>query len=228
MDNHTTTYPAAGTTPTFADRLRHSKALIPTIAVLGVTALALAAALVVKNTEARPDDSLAMAPEAALVQQTPLTAQANAAGLGTPMPPVQRAPQNVARLSNPIVAQAPRAPVCGNCGTVESATAVQRAAPTSGIGAVAGGVVGGLLGNQVGGGNGRTAMTVLGAVGGGYAGNAIEKRTKTNTTYQMRVRMNDGSVRTFEQSQAVAAGSQVVVEGNSMRLAPRPVYDQRS
>lgn len=118
------------------------------------------------------------------------------------------------------MAHAARAPVCRNCGTVESVTPVQRSVPTSGVGAVAGGVVGGLLGNQVGGGNGRAAMTVLGAVGGGFAGNAIEKNMKTQTSYQMRIRMHDGSVRTVEQATAVGAGSPVLVERNSVRLAP--------
>jgi outer membrane lipoprotein SlyB len=84
---------------------------------------------------------------------------------------------------------------------------------------VAGGVLGGVLGNQVGGGNGRTAMTVLGAAGGAYAGNKVEQNIKKVTVYQMRVRMNDGSTRTIEQPSAVAVGSRVVVEGNSMRLA---------
>jgi outer membrane lipoprotein SlyB len=60
---------------------------------------------------------------------------------------------------------------------------------------------------------------VLGAAGGAYAGNAVEKNMKKVTVYQMRVRMNDGSVRTIEQPGAVAVGSRVVVEGNSMRLA---------
>ncbi|HWT72894.1 MAG TPA: hypothetical protein VN361_11975, partial [Oxalicibacterium sp.] len=46
-------------------------------------------------------------------------------------------------------------------------------------------------------GTGRTLATVAGAVGGGYAGNEIEKRTRTATTYQVRVRMGDGSLRTF-------------------------------
>ena len=34
------------------------------------------------------------------------------------------------------------------------------------IGTIAGGVAGGVVGNQFGGGNGKTALTVLGAVGG--------------------------------------------------------------
>jgi outer membrane lipoprotein SlyB len=87
--------------------------------------------------------------------------------------------------------------VCHSCGRVEAVHTVQSAAKPSGVGVVGGAVVGGLLGNQVGGGTGRTLATVAGAVGGGYAGNEIEKRTRTATTYQVRVRMGDGSLRTF-------------------------------
>ncbi len=79
-------------------------------------------------------------------------------------------------------------------------------------------MIGGLLGNQVGGGSGKTAATVLGAAGGAYAGNRVEKNMKKVTVYQMRVRMNDGSYRTIEQSNPVASGSRVVVEGNSLRV----------
>lgn len=50
--------------------------------------------------------------------------------------------------------------------------------PTSGIGIATGAVIGGLLGNQVGGGNGRTLATIAGAVGGGYFGNEVEKKTR--------------------------------------------------
>lgn len=89
------------------------------------------------------------------------------------------------------------AAACHSCGRVEAVHAVQTAAKPSGVGVVGGAVVGGLLGNQIGGGTGRTLATVAGAVGGGYAGNEIEKRTRTATTYQVRVRMGDGSLRTF-------------------------------
>ena len=68
--------------------------------------------------------------------------------------------------------------------------------PVSGVGAVAGGVVGGLLGHQVGGGNGKKAMTVIGAVGGGVAGHEIEKQARATTVYKVTVRMDDGSLRT--------------------------------
>lgn len=87
---------------------------------------------------------------------------------------------------------------CNNCGRVESVKTIQSAARPSGVGVGVGAVLGGLLGNQVGGGNGRTLATVAGAVGGGYAGNEVEKRSGGGTTsYQVRVRMDDGELQTF-------------------------------
>ena len=94
-----------------------------------------------------------------------------------------------------------RASACHQCGTVISAHTFQRpAAHGSGLGIATGAVAGGLLGNQVGGGNGRTLATVAGAVGGGYAGNVIEKRVRATTVTQVRVRMSNGSVRTFTEA----------------------------
>lgn len=112
------------------------------------------------------------------------------------------------------VAQAPQ--VCSTCGRVESVQAIPHAAKPSGLGVAAGAVLGGILGNQVGNGNGRTLATIAGAVGGGYAGNEVEKRSHTSTTYQVRVRMEDGSIRTFPYSQqpAWSVGDRVrVVDG---------------
>lgn len=86
---------------------------------------------------------------------------------------------------------------CRDCGVIESIRAVEVRGEGSGLGAVAGGVVGGILGNQVGGGSGRVAMTVVGAGAGAYAGNEIEKNLKRSARYQIRVRMDDGSSRTF-------------------------------
>ena len=212
--------PGAVVEPGLSDRLRHSKALIPTMAVMGVTVLALAAALVVNKSDAQPGGSAgysATAPSA--------PSKETLAAVRAPATALQRAP--VHAQADPKV-QAPRADSCATCGTVESAVAVERQGKvngvavgntTIGIGTVAGGVLGGVLGNQVGGGNGKTAMTVLGAAGGAYAGNTVEKNMKKVTRSPMRVRMNNGSVRTIEQSTPVAAGSSVMVEGNSLRLA---------
>jgi len=91
----------------------------------------------------------------------------------------------------------PAAATCSNCGTVQSMRAVQVAGQGTGLGAVGGGVVGGVVGNQIGGGSGRTVFTVLGAIGGAFAGNEVEKRARTSTQYELTVRMDDGSLRTF-------------------------------
>jgi len=127
-----------------------------------------------------------------------------------------------------------RAAVCHSCGTIESVQAVQEQGEGSGLGAVAGGLVGGLLGNQVGGGNGKKAMTVIGAVGGGLAGHEVEKRARSTTSYDVRVRMEDGSVRSFRRAEPMTAGTRVTVDGNSLRVsgnggsapaaAPRTIY----
>jgi uncharacterized protein YcfJ len=56
---------------------------------------------------------------------------------------------------------------------------VQRQAPVQDekrvAGTVLGGVAGGLLGSQIGGGSGKKVATVLGAAGGAYAGNQVQK-----------------------------------------------------
>ena len=140
----------------------------------------------------------------------PLLAAADVATAGSVMPAAF------------VVAQEP---VCRNCGVVQSVTVVQRQGRPRGIagtqvtpGMAIGGVVGGILGNQVGHGNGRAAATVIGAAGGAYAGNAIEKQRVRYTAYLMHIRMHDGSMRTIEQRNAIAKGTRVVVEGNTARL----------
>ncbi|MEY8688984.1 MAG: glycine zipper 2TM domain-containing protein, partial [Leptothrix sp. (in: b-proteobacteria)] len=110
---------------------------------------------------------------------------------------------------------------CHQCGTVESVQAVTHKGEGSGLGAVAGGVVGGALGSQVGKGDGRTAMTVLGAIGGGLAGNEVEKRAKSVTHYRVTLKMEDGSVQTIEQAQPPAVGQRVRVEGQTLQPLPR-------
>lgn len=107
--------------------------------------------------------------------------------------------QNYADNSRPVThAQA----ICDSCGVVESVRTVEHQAQQgSGLGAAAGAILGGVLGHQVGGGNGKQIATVAGAVGGGYAGNEIEKRNRTSNTYEVRVRMENGQTRTFTPSE---------------------------
>ena len=175
--------------------------------VLGLITVALAGALV-------------MRPAA-----TPEPPDAMLSSAGTPMievPPIP-APRAEPRAAAEAPWSAPggttRAVACATCGVVESVAAVQQQGQGSGVGVVAGGVVGGLLGHQFGGGKGKTAMTVLGAVGGGLAGNEIEKRARSQTVSDVTVRMDDGSTRTFRRADAPAVGSAVTVDGNSLRLS---------
>jgi outer membrane lipoprotein SlyB len=106
---------------------------------------------------------------------------------------------------------------CTSCGVIESVTPFQKKGEGTGIGAVAGGVIGGVVGNQVGGGNGKKAMTVLGAVGGGVAGHEIEKRQRSTTLYAVKVRMQDGSLRSVTQSTAPTVGQKVTLEGTQIK-----------
>ncbi len=165
-----------------------------------------------------------------VVKKAPPPAKTAAVAKPEPKPLVKAAPAVAvaspapAAIPAPVIAQTPTPvvvpkPICLQCGTVESATAIMRAAPVSGVGVVAGGVLGAVLGNQVGGGSGKTAATVLGAVGGGWAGNEIEKRVKKETVYEIKVRMENDSTRTFELAAPVSSGAKVTAEGNSLRLA---------
>ncbi|WP_305822719.1 glycine zipper 2TM domain-containing protein [Massilia brevitalea] len=89
---------------------------------------------------------------------------------------------------------------CGNCGNIESVRAIKQRAQGSGLGAAGGAVVGGLLGNQIGGGHGRQLATVAGAIGGAVVGNQVEGNMKASTSYEIQVRLDDGTLRTFHQS----------------------------
>lgn len=109
------------------------------------------------------------------------------------------------------------AAACATCGVVEAVTPVQKKGEGTGVGAVGGAVVGGLIGSQMGGGDGKKAMAVLGAVGGGMAGHEIEKRQRATTLYQVKVRMEDGTHRTVTQATAPAVGQKVTVEGTQLK-----------
>lgn len=89
---------------------------------------------------------------------------------------------------------------CANCGRVEAVRSVKTEGQGSGLGAAGGAVVGGLLGNQIGGGRGQDVMTVVGAIGGAVAGNQVEARVKSTQAYETTVRLNDGTLRTVQQS----------------------------
>ena len=124
--------------------------------------------------------------------------------------PVRQTPMAVTGRSR-IATSSPAS--CHDCGVIDSIRAVEVKGEGSGIGAVGGAVVGGVLGNQVGRGRGRTAATVVGAGAGAYAGHEIEKNMNKSVSYEVRVRMNDGTYRTIHESAqpAFAIGQKVRV-----------------
>jgi outer membrane lipoprotein SlyB len=93
----------------------------------------------------------------------------------------------------------PVKPLCYDCGVIEAVREIEKKGDGSGLGAVAGGVAGGVLGRQTGGGHGRDVMTVLGAIGGAVAGNAIEKNVKKVKSYEIAIRFEDGTSRLVTQ-----------------------------
>jgi outer membrane lipoprotein SlyB len=112
------------------------------------------------------------------------------------------------------------APACPECGTVTGIREINKPGSASGVGAVAGGVLGGVLGRSLGGSNHRTAGTLVGAAGGAFAGHMIEKRAKEGKTFEIGVRFDDGTSRTFNYDAIPAwqAGSRVKLVNGA--LAP--------
>jgi len=220
------------------------KALHPLIkiAAVSVTALSLAGVGVLtgilpapgQNKPAEtPSASMAaaepaLAAPAAPVAATPPAEAAAPAAASKPKESVKRAkPVHKEQPAAASVAQgetAPAkavAPVCKDCGVIESIMEVKKPGEGTGLGAVAGGVLGGLLGNQVGGGKGRTAMAVLGAAGGAYAGHQVEKNARSNMEYQITVRFDDGTTQRFTEANPPAwrQGDRVKVSDGILRSA---------
>ena len=118
-----------------------------------------------------------------------------------PRPVVRSEPPHVA--AHAAVAPPPPvvvAAICRECAVIEEVREVEKAGQASGAGAVGGAVVGGVIGHQVGGGRGKDIATILGALGGGLAGNQIEKNAKKTVEYQIVVRYEDGTKGLFTQA----------------------------
>ena len=170
--------------------------------------------------QAAPQQEAKPAPVKQAAKPAPARAPVHqATGSATHAPaPVEQVAQapTPSRTVTPI--ETTRAAICATCGTVQSVQEVKEKGQGTGIGAIGGAVVGGLLGNQVGGGNGKKVMTVVGAVGGGLAGHEAEKHVRATTAYDVQVRMEDGSVRTFRRTEPLNPGTRVFVEGNNLRV----------
>jgi len=113
-------------------------------------------------------------------------------------------------------------PPCPDCGVIEAVREVDVQGKGTGVGAVAGGVIGGVAGHQVGGGNAKTLMTVIGAVGGAIAGNELEKKQKTTKQWQVTVRLENGQeqVVTLAQQPPWRAGDHVRLVNGAIEPAP--------
>lgn len=155
-----------------------------------------------------------------------LAQPANMAPVTAPVEAPVRAPAKAPQMAaaparNTTTHTEPRqvAAICSHCGVVESTREITTAAQGSGVGAVGGAVVGGVLGHQVGGGRGRDVATVLGALGGAFAGNHIEGQVKASHSYEIVVRLDDGSTRTLRQSEQPGwqVGDRVKVVNGAVR-----------
>ena len=154
----------------------------------------------------------------------PVMVMARSATMPVPIPPmpVQPSASSVAAAPTPTLASIPE-PICQACGQVEAVTALERAGPTNGLGAAAGGVMGAIVGNEMGGEN-RIIGAVLGAVGGAFAGRALEQHSRTETLYQVQLRMEDGSSRTLQVGQAPSVGGKVTLEEFGLRTPDGILY----
>ncbi|CAM2189658.1 outer membrane lipoprotein SlyB [Paraburkholderia sacchari] len=147
----------------------------------------------------------------AVPQPAPVARQQPAAPAAPP-PQYAQQPQQYAQEARP------QQVACASCGVVEGISESRQEGHGTGIGAVGGAVAGGVVGNQFGAGNGRTAMTLLGALGGGLAGNSVEKHLRSTTSYSVRVRMDNGKTRyfTYHEAPPFQQGQRVRVEHGTL------------
>jgi len=108
-----------------------------------------------------------------------------------------------------------RDPVRVDYGTIE-AIEIYRASDNQPIntGSVLGGIAGGVIGHQIGRGGGKTAATVVGALGGPVIGNENDKKQVQSSRYRITVRLDSGSSLVVEDTHDVnlRVGDRVRVE----------------
>lgn len=162
----------------------------------------------VQTTETAPAAAASAAAAAAAPAETVVPAAAPAAAAAPAVKPAKlaraAAPRDGARKTAAAEGSAKTsvpapAAVCKDCGRIESIREIAHAGDASGLGAVAGGVVGAVLGNQVGGGRGKSAATLLGGIGGAVAGHQIEKSRQQKFSYEIVVRFDDGTSQVLTQ-----------------------------
>ena len=206
---------------------------------MALTIIALATTLVVKSNDAVPDNtSTPLAATTTDANGAPTTQSPSVAPTPAPAVVATQAPATpVHEAARPVHHTAPApvhnearnndnnepqrvasVPVCSTCGVIDGYSAVQVQGKNNGVGAVAGGLGGALVGSKIAGRSNHTLGGVIGAVGGGLLGNAIESHQRVTTVYDVRVRMNDGTVRTVRQATIPNVGAHVNVDGNTLHV----------
>lgn len=158
---------------------------------------------VVATTAAADPAAPAAAPTANVPPQPAAAAEKAEAPVPHPAPRHVSKPKARATLPPPEGAGVPpdyvpppaakAAPACTECGVIANIRQVTHEGQGSGLGAVGGALVGGAVANNIGQGSGRTLATIAGMVGGGLLGNKIEKHQRQTVSYQVSVRMEDGT-----------------------------------
>ncbi len=210
MDTTTPTTPAAQAAPAPA-AISRTKAWLVGGGLAGVALGSLATALALQGPGPAPSE-----PRETIVSTKSPTPRGAAAPVAPATPAPTRFAVHPTQPAPAAPAPASTRPACADCAVVQAVTAIERQGEATGLGAVGGAVAGGLLGNQMGGGSGKDAMTLIGAVGGGVAGHHMERRLRSSTEYRVRVTLADGRSRTLSHPTKLNPGEQVRVDGDRL------------
>ncbi len=78
---------------------------------------------------------------------------------------------------------------------MQSVREVEQKGDAKGVGAVGGGLAGAVLGHNIG--DHNKLVTILGAAGGAFVGNQVEKQARATKHWELTVRYDDGTTQTF-------------------------------
>ena len=154
-----------------------------------------------------------IAPNSVVTANMTVDGRVTSAVLGRPL---MTASAPVARIADAPVR------VCQNCGTIEAINVVEVKGEGGYLGTIGGGVLGALAGSQVGGGNGKTAAEIAGALGGAYVGRAIEGRSKQGNHYEVVIRLQNGASQTvtYPNEPGYRVGERVTVTNGVLARMP--------
>ena len=174
------------------------------------------------SSQTPPADQTAAPPPAAAPAPAPAAPSATdqeLAKLKSENHKLEREQRELAEQQRAAAQAAAAPPPCGDCGVIASITPVKKEGQMGLVGAAGGGALGGLAGNQFGHGKGKTAMTVVGVLGGALAGAEVQKQVTSTTVYQIAVNMESGGQRTvtLPSAEGMTPGTRVHVSGNSVQ-----------